>query len=291
MGRTQVNYKTLFAQIQKAIGRTGNPPWLKPWTVTNGGPMNLATGKAYQGLNKLWLPMISGEQFFIGATQGFRHGAKLRKGSKAVSGWHYKPGQLIKVENEQGELETRLTSGIMSSFLVHPLSSWVSLGKLENKLPQLEQQQKPIANRKALDIIDGYKMKPSISYMQNSAWYSPTLDSIGMPSRESFSSEPEFFSTLFHECVHSTGHSERLDRDLTKANMGTDSYSKEELIAEIGSMYLSSIAGINEKNSRQNSVSYLQAWLGRLEKDPTILVWASSAAEKAVNHILGNENS
>ena len=101
----------------------------------------------------------------------------------------------------------------------------------------------------------------------------------------------EYYSTTFHELTHSTGHSSRLKRFGEKndgvAAFGDEVYSKEELIAEIGSSMLMSIAGIERPETFQNSASYLQSWLNVLKGDKRLIVTAANAAQKAVDLILG----
>lgn len=96
----------------------------------------------------------------------------------------------------------------------------------------------------------------------------------------------EFYSTLFHEMTHSTGAAIRLDRLSSTAFFGNEDYSKEELVAEIGSAMLSSVAGLNTEKTFNNSVAYLQSWLRVLKNDPRMIVSAASKAEKAVDYIL-----
>ncbi len=109
-----------------------------------------------------------------------------------------------------------------------------------------------------------------------------------MPKLEQFTSSNEYYSTLFHEMTHSTGHCSRLNCELEKiAGFGSEEYSKEELIAEIGSAYLCEVAKIATKKTINNSVAYLQSWIKVLKNDKRLIISASGQAEKAVNFILG----
>jgi antirestriction protein ArdC len=120
------------------------------------------------------------------------------------------------------------------------------------------------------------------------AWYRPSTDTVGMPSRNAFNSAEEHYSTLFHELTHSTGHTKRVGRDgIEKLNtFGSESYSKEELIAEMGAAMLCGIAGI-ERKTLPNSASYLQSWINVLRSDARMVVSAASQAQKAADYILG----
>ena len=99
----------------------------------------------------------------------------------------------------------------------------------------------------------------------------------------------EYYSTTFHEITHSTGHKTRLDRLQTGqvAAFGSEEYSKEELVAEIGSATLMNLLGIETVKTFRNTAAYIQSWLNVLKNDNKFIVSASSKAEKAVNFILG----
>jgi antirestriction protein ArdC len=123
------------------------------------------------------------------------------------------------------------------------------------------------------------------------AYYAPYLDSVTVPCRAQFRTGDEFYSTLFHELVHSTGHPSRLDRfsGAGDHSFGGDEYSKEELVAEIGSACLNSIFGIETHSSFANSAAYIQSWVRKFKEDRKMIVSASSKAEKAVNYFLTGE--
>jgi antirestriction protein ArdC len=107
-----------------------------------------------------------------------------------------------------------------------------------------------------------------------------------MPKKKSFKSPEGYYSTLFHELVHSTGHEKRLNRKtITEmAEFGSETYSIEELVAELGSAYLSSFTGILNVGI-QNSAAYLNGWLTKLKNDKRFMVQASGQAQRAVDFI------
>src|SRR2546427_8482506 len=111
-----------------------------------------------------------------------------------------------------------------------------------------------------------------------------------MPSRNAFTLAEEYYSTLFHELTHSTGHPSRIGREgIEKLNtFGSESYSKEELVAEMGAAMLAGVAGI-ERRTIANSAAYLKSWIDVLKGDSRIAVFAASAAQKAADYILGSE--
>ena len=135
------------------------------------------------------------------------------------------------------------------------------------------------------------------------ACFIPALDKIECPSmrnhvevakknKESVNDgKQHFYSTLFHEMIHSSGHKKRLDRLEECFAFGDHEYSKEELVAEIGSSVLCSEAGLNSEVVFNNTLAYCQSWASKLKSDPQWILWASSRALTASNYILGEKNA
>lgn len=113
--------------------------------------------------------------------------------------------------------------------------------------------------------------------------YSPAADVIKMPMPGQFESDDAHQSTFYHECIHATGHKKRLDRDLI-ARFGSEDYAKEELIAELGSVFLCAELGVTY--DIQQHASYLQSWQKAIKDDPQYILKASSAAQKAVEYVM-----
>lgn len=143
----------------------------------------------------------------------------------------------------------------------------------------------PIAEAEA--IASGYT-EVEVRHGGNRAYYSPRADFIGMPERHQFEGAEEYYSTLFHEMGHSTGHQSRLARPdlLEMHHFGDTSYSKEELVAEMTAAMLCGIAGI-ENETVDNSAAYLQGWLSKLESEPKWLIQAATKASEAADYIQG----
>lgn len=139
----------------------------------------------------------------------------------------------------------------------------------------------------AEEIVKGMPNPPAFEQDARAA-YIPSKDTVTMPSRTAFQSQAEYYSTLFHELVHSTGHAKRLGREgLEKLQpFGSEDYSKEELVAEMGSAMLCGVAGIDQ-STLANSAAYLKTWIERLKSDSRLVVSAASAAQKAADYIRG----
>jgi antirestriction protein ArdC len=118
------------------------------------------------------------------------------------------------------------------------------------------------------------------------AYYSPLIDKIVMPAMNQFESNSEYYSTVFHEMAHSTGHESRLNRIDQLASFGTETYSKEELIAEFSSAMLMNTVGIEQSATFENSVAYISGWCKKFQEDKKVIVTAAGQAQKVVDYIL-----
>ena len=145
---------------------------------------------------------------------------------------------------------------------------------------------------KAEEIVAAYATCPKVRHGEQRAYYSPSRDFINMPQKESFKGEEQYYATLFHEMGHSTGHATRLNREgvVNFDHFGSHQYSREELVAEFVSCYLSGEAGILP-NVQDNSVAYIQSWSNKLKEDKKLFISACSKATKASDYILGREKT
>ena len=139
---------------------------------------------------------------------------------------------------------------------------------------------------RAEQIISNMPLRPEIKYGGNSASYSPTWDVVKMPVREAFESSEEFYSTLYHELSHATGHQKRIGRKgiLEPSYFGSHEYSKEELCSEMSAAFLCGHSGI--ERTIENSAAYIQGWLKALKNDKKLLIMAASQGQKAADYIL-----
>lgn len=265
MNVAEIVTSRIIDQLEK-----GTIPWEKPWI---GSPaINYITRKPYQGINVLLLGR-GGE--FLTFNQITKLKGTIKKGSKSEIIVYY---QMLDGVNEDGEI-THFP--LLKYYRVFHLSD---VEGIESKIPEVNREFTPIED--AEKVIEGYVDCPKITE-SNTAWYRPSEDILGMPNREQFIGEEEYYSTLFHECIHSTLHESRLNRISTmkKIAFGSEEYSIEELIAEIGSSMLCCYCGIEK--TINNSASYIQSWLKVLKNDKNFVIQASSKAQKAYDYILG----
>ena len=125
----------------------------------------------------------------------------------------------------------------------------------------------------------------------NRAYYSPGEDKVVVPMMSQYTVPEEYYSTTFHELTHSTMPESRCDRkeENVGAHFGNSVYSREELVAEIGSAMLCHRTGISSERAFRNSVGYIQSWLEALKNDSRMIVWAASRAERAAKYILNEQ--
>ncbi|WP_246044656.1 zincin-like metallopeptidase domain-containing protein [Geomonas ferrireducens] len=133
-------------------------------------------------------------------------------------------------------------------------------------------------------------LPPDIRHGGNKACYSPMLDYVKLPTPEAFESSEDYYSTTFHEMIHSTGHASRVGRKgiLEPSYFGSHEYSKEELVAEMGAAFLCGYAGI-EQRTIGNSAAYIAGWLKALKNDKTLLIHAAAQAQHASDYILNRK--
>lgn len=231
-------------------------------------PINWKTGREYRGINTLLLEP-NGE--YATFKQISEAGGKIKKGEKSsiVVFWKWIE---VKNDDEDAEEETKMIP-FLRYYRVFEINTQVE--GLERRQKQLEFEHNPI--EQAEKIIAGYENKPRITYKNNGAWYSPISDIVNVPEKKHFKDIHAYYSTMFHELIHSTGHETRLNRKgITGLNpFGSKEYSHEELVAEIGASMLCGIAGI-ENHTIDNSASYINGWLKALENDNSATCFAIS---------------
>ena len=123
----------------------------------------------------------------------------------------------------------------------------------------------------------------------NRAFYVPSTDVLNMPPTDAFDSVAERYSTEFHEIGHSTGHPDRCNRKgfSSHAAFGSPVYGAEELVAELTSTFTCAYAGIDDSAAYDNSVSYLNSWINKINENPGVIHTSAQQAAKAFDWIIG----
>ena len=269
----------IIAEMEK-----GSIPWKRPWTGVNTGAYNRISNKPYSLLNQI---LLGRDGEWATFKQWTDLGGHIRKGEKSsfVVFWKIQPYEDI---NADGEKVVKQIPLLRYYNVFH-------ISQVDGVEPKAQKELKEVEPIEAAETIkESYKEREHINIVEtvtNKAFYSPALDYINVPCKEQYTNANEFYSTLFHEMVHSTGHKTRLDRFANdeKVAFGSESYSKEELVAELGSTMMLNQIGIETPQTFKNSAAYVQNWLQVLRNDNKFIVSAASKAEKAVNFILDEQ--
>lgn len=288
--------KNLYEEITNAIIaelNKGQIPWNKPWIGSKQQAISHETGRPYSFLNQL----LKRPGEYITFLQCQKEGGHVRKGEHASSVYFWKMLRKQKTdENGQPMTDPETGDPIMESIPVLKAYQVFHIDQCDGISPKWTTENgdmKPAdpdaeAEKTLVSYISREGIKLNRELISDRAFYSPALDSITIPRIDQFTSTAEYYSTAFHEAVHSTGHSSRLNRLSTgkSAAFGGEDYSKEELTAEIGAACLVHHHGIETPDSFRNSAAYIQGWLKALKNDQRMIVGAASRAEKAVEFIL-----
>lgn len=270
-------------------------PWDKPWAMANscawsGHDGHMYTllnqfmladpGKKYKDYNEL-LADIAGE--WVTFNQAKERGGMVRKGAHGRKVVFF---SMVPTKDKNGDETNK----------VRPVISWSTVFKI-SQCEGIEQKfhtdsgilYEFNSNQTAEEVAQGYADREMVNILHctgNRAYYSPECDTVTLPLRQQFKDNAEYYSTLFHELVHSTGHPKRLNRLTKAAAFGDADYSAEELVAEIGAASIMATLGIENDGTFRNSTAYVQGWLKALKNDKRMIVTASSKAEKAIKLIL-----
>lgn len=276
-------YEVVTARILEELEK-GVIPWRRPWKAEL--PVNLVSGKRYRGLNVFLLGSQGyGSRYWLTFNQAAKLGGHIRKGehSSLVTFWQIGEEKVIRQADGTERKSKPFLLRYYNVFNVEQTEGIADQLGLNGASPR-------VADLAQCEVIV-VGMPNAPKYEQSDrAWYRPSTDTVGMPARPLFDSAEEYYSTLYHELVHSTGHTSRIGREgIEQLNtFVSESYSREELIAEMGAAILCGVTGIAPK-TLGNSASYLQSWISRLRGDSRLLISAASAAQKAADYILGKQ--
>lgn len=289
-----------------SIIEAGVSPWQKPWQGSAGSchHQNLISGHRYSGSNPALLEFqMTGRHSDLPLWAGFAQ-AKAK-------GWNVKKGAkgcyAIRPQLNTREVEDENGKPVIGEDGKPQIAAWTSykpvclfnaidlegeglkdaidsiLGSTESR-PEIER----IAQ--AERVLNGWHetTECKLNYGGNHAFYVPSTDKIQLPERQAFHTAEGFYATWAHEIVHSTGHNLRLKRDLS-GGFGTESYAREELVAELGAFLLTRRLEIGCQV--ENHASYLADWASILREGPKVLFKVLSDATKAANLVMPDSHT
>ena len=277
-------YEVLTEKVIQSL-ESGEVPWRKPWSSAL--PCNLLSQKPYRGFNVFMLATQGYEsKYWLTLNQANKLGGKIKGGSKSSLVTFWNVGQ-EKLNAKTGKLQKPF---LLRYYRVFNLTQTEGID-LPRATFERNKRNEFEAIEAAESLAESMPNPPQFE-QSDAAWYRPSSDTVGLPARSFFHSPAEYHATLFHELTHSTGHASRLHRESfdNPTQFGSESYSKEELIAEMGSAFLCGLSGI-ERETLPNSAAYLQNWIKRLRGDSKLILSAASQAQKAADLISRNSFS
>lgn len=270
-----------------AMLESGTAPWRKPWATT--GPMSMSTNKPYRGVN-IFLLMGDGSEgsnWWGTYKKVTELGGQIRKGEKSSTATYWKMLEIGDTDDNGDPVVRRIPMLRYFNVFSATQADWAdgmpaAFTAVANDNDTIDTAEKVVADWKASDDAPTFSAAPS-----DRACYSPTSDTISMPLLTAFDTSELYYSTIFHEMTHATGHAGRLARvGVTDVHaFGSHSYGREELVAEMGAAMLAGHAGIT--GTLDASAAYIASWLATIRGEPKMVVQAAGDAQKAMDRILG----
>ena len=269
-----------------AAMEAGVNPWRKPWKAEQGQHRNPLSGAVYSGANPLVLELAMSLRgtdlpLWCGYGQAKARGWNPRKGSKAALILRPEIHKRVEVDDNGDSAEFVWTSYKAANvFNLNDLVGDDITAVIDSELGSQQDRPEPERLEAAEAVLNGWEVKPK--YGGSRAFYVPSSDTICLPSPDRFESAAAFVATWCHEVVHSTGHKTRLGRDLS-GRMGSTSYAREELVAELGAFLVSRRLEVD--SCPENHAAYLSGWISMLKESPKALLKVLSDARKAADLI------
>lgn len=277
----------IIKKLNNAIENNEKCFWQKSWSGVR--KQNLITGHVYHGINPMLLP--DDEVYFLTHNQINQLKEKypdvqLKEGASRHMITFLKTVNIKKKnKTDENEKEENRTMSILRYYIVYKASD---VKNLPQKMIAISSDNENIIT--AEDIVSKSQCEIKNVFGCDRAYYSPSDDCIVVPGIQQFKSSESYYQTVFHEMIHSTGHEKRLGR-IKNAHFADHEYSKEELVAEIGSAILMEYAGIRNELSDKDNVAYLKSWMDALKNNMNLIVVAAGQADKASEYILkGGKN-
>ncbi len=266
----------------------GRFPWVQPWgstgTAAPGLPRNAVTSRTYSGVNilLLWAACIAhghASQSWLTFRQAVAAGGCVRKGERGVT-VVYADRFIPKGEAERAAREDEDARAVpfLKRFTVF------NVAQCEGLQPGLACDPAPLPERKIVPIAEALIAATGVDLRVggDKAYYAPSADYVAVPPQVAFFDQINYYRTCLHELTHWTGHRTRLARDFSGA-FGSQSYAREELVAEMGSAFVCAALGIVPT---VRHADYLASWLEVLREDNRAIFRAASAASKAADFLL-----
>jgi len=274
-------YQRITEQVIANLESAGS--WQKLWQVTP--PVSLK-GHIYQGINHLLLSCSDyASPVWATFNQVRQNGGSVKKGEKSSVVVFWKRLVNVDIDSETGKPRQDV-SFLLRYYNVFNTEQceFDDIGR--DKVAELAGVSESIMNERhsaADEIIDQMPDKPEIIHCASNPCYIPAVDQVKLPHISAFKNPEAYYHAIYHEILHSTGHPKRLNRIKPDHHSDKHAYSREELVAELGSAFLCTIAGI--EHNIDNTTAYVKSWLSVLRDNPSWVTWAASRAQKACEYI------
>ena len=287
-------YKEVTNKIIAAL-ENNTRPWVQPW---DGGILPIPmrhNNRFYQGINTLilWQAASDGgynSPYWMTFKQAKLLGGNIKKGEKAATIFYASFCTLDNNEDKQkgrsGQnlAENPIYKKFMKSYKVFNANQIDGLQEKYYKVLSTENNTKELEKLPRLEEFVK-NTKANIKHGGIRAYYRESSDHIQMPEMKLFKNSNAYYSTLCHELTHWSGSKERLNRNLGGKRFGDNGYAMEELVAELGAVFLCSLLGINP-DAREDHAPYIASWLKVLKSDKRAIFNAASLAQSASNYLL-----
>src|SRR6201986_729853 len=274
----------------------GVAPWQKPWNpgeASVGMPFNPTTERGYRGGNAVHLMAMGlqrgyGDPRWMTYKQAADQGWQVRPGEKGtqIEFWDVRAPRKEESRPDAGEVSRDGDDDRRGTRLVHRVYTVFNASQIEGIPPYEPKPPTPFEVVQSGEKI----LENSGARVQHDqadrAFYSRSSDSIHLPPKDAFKDAAGYYGTALHELAHWTGHPSRMDRStLTESyRFGDANYAKEELRAELASVFLAAQRGI--PHNPEQHASYVNSWIGALKRDKNEIFRAAHDASKATDFIL-----
>jgi antirestriction protein ArdC len=289
-----VNFRDTYQEVTNAVIKAleeGTVAWKCTWD--QGLPKNFVTNNNYRGWNSIWLNCLTNIRnyktpCYLTFKQAQELGGTIKKGERGtqITYWASIKGKPAEAEHESTEEVTskQYQELVPKMYTVFNIDQTEGIEFSEYEVQPKTELEKITACE---EIIESMPNSPQIYYKGNRAYYRRSNDTIVIPQLQKFNTAAAFYSTLFHELAHSTGHESRLNRkELTESDgFGNPLYAKEELTTEMTASFFNAITGL-QATTFDNSAAYIENWLSALRNDKTLIIRAGGQAQKAAEFIL-----
>ena len=276
----------------------GTAPWQKPWEPgTLQLPFNPTTDRTYRGGNALHLMAVAARKGFddprwLTYRQAQENGWQVRKGEKGsqIEFWQFENSQRStrtpdSADTEEPESARGNTGPIRRIYTVFNARQ---IDGIPEYAPRQRQEWEIAEAGESILKNSGANIRHD---QRDRAFYNRAADAVHLPPQAAFKSAPDYYGTALHELAHWTGHPSRLNRQTLNESyrFGDQNYAKEELRAELASVFLSAESGI--PHNPEQHAAYVGSWIQALQQDKNEIFRAAKDAHKAADFIIGLDKS